>query len=142
MKILKFEAALKRFLKDISQQPPQIVVVSYENDLPDEWTDILLHCVRQNISVLSKQPMCMGGCSAKVPSDHIDALWLLTGMSIFNKPYLLFKRVMDIFFSIIGLAIMACLFPIIFLAIKMSSRGQSFLNNFVVSLHGRNFTHI
>lgn len=135
----KIRGGIETFLKDISQQPPQIVVVSYENDLPDEWTDILLHCVRQNISVLSAADV-YGRLFGKVPSDHIDALWLLTGMSIFNKPYLLFKRVMDICFSIVGLAIMACLFPFIFLAIKASSRGAVIFKQLRVGLHGRNFT--
>ena len=135
----KIRGGINTFLKDVSKQPPQIVVVSYENTLPPEWTDTLLHCARQNVLVLSTADV-YGRLFGKVPSDHIDALWLLTGIGLFSKPYLVLKRTLDILFSIIGLGIMVCLLPFLFAAIKLSSKGPIFFSQLRVGLHGRKFT--
>ena len=126
------------FLQDIDIDTPQIVVVSFEHELTPAWTDALLKCGRKNINVYSAADV-YGKLFGKVPSDHIDAIWLLGGMNNIRKPYLLFKRLFDMLSSIIGLAVMGALYPFLFVIMKIISPGPIFFSQKRVGLLGKEF---
>jgi exopolysaccharide biosynthesis polyprenyl glycosylphosphotransferase len=135
---IEVRGTVKNFLNDIKDNPPQLVVVSFEHELTPEWTDALLKCGRMNINVYSAADV-YGKIFGKVPSDHIDAIWLLSGMNNIRKPYLIFKRVLDIFFAVTGLLIMAVLFPFLFIIMKITSPGPVFFSQKRVGLLGKEF---
>lgn len=134
----KIRGGVKNFMDDLETFSPQMVVVSFESTLKDKWTDALLHCARNNIKVCSVQDV-YGKLFGKVPSDHIDALWLISGMGLDDKPYLLLKGAVDIFFGVIGLILMCFWYPFIFVAIKLFSPGPVFFSQTRVGLNGKHF---
>ncbi len=135
---IEIRGTVETFLKDIEVDTPQIVVVSFEHELTPAWTDALLKCGRKNINVYSAADV-YGKLFGKVPSDHIDAIWLLGGMNNIRKPYLIFKRLFDIFSSIIGLTVMGVLFPFLYVLMKFTSPGPIFFSQNRVGLVGKNF---
>ena len=132
------KGGLKEFLNDIDSQPPQMVVVSFKNIVPDEWTDALLKCARYDIKILSATDI-YGKLFGKVPSDHIDAIWLLSGISIVRRPYFMIKRFLDVVFSFFGLIVMCLVFPFIFIVMKISSPGPIVFSQIRVGSRGKNF---
>jgi len=132
------KGGLKEFLNDIENNPPQVVVVSFKNVVPDEWTDALLKCARYDIKILSATDI-YGRLFGKVPSDHIDAIWLLSGISIVRRPYFMIKRFFDVLFSLLGLLILCLLFPFIFIIMKFTSPGPIFFSQIRVGSRGKNF---
>lgn len=56
-----------------------------------------------------------------------------------NQLYLLSTRLLDILFSIIGLAIGICLFPLIFIGNSIANRGKLFYTQERVGKNGKNF---
>jgi len=65
--------------------------------------------------------------TGKVPLDFIDQVWLSDIVHrVSRRRYLNVKRIFDIIFSLIGLAITASIFPFIVLAIKLDSPGPIF----------------
>lgn len=129
---------LREFLNDIEQKKPQIVIVSFKDNLPDVWTDALLKCARYDIKILSASDI-YGKLFGKVPSDHIDAIWLLSGISIIRRPYFLIKRFFDILLSILGLLILFLLFPFIFIMVRITSPGPIFFSQTRVGWRGEIF---
>jgi len=139
MKVLDIEirGGIDKFLKDVEDDPPEMIVVSFDYNLIDQWTDALFSCVRKGVEVSSAVDV-YGKLFSKVPSDHIDALWFLSGLP-FMKSYSIFRRCMDILCGLIGLAIMAVLFPLLFIAIKLTSPGPFIFSQTRVGLHGKIF---
>jgi exopolysaccharide biosynthesis polyprenyl glycosylphosphotransferase len=77
----------------------------------------------------------------KVPLWAINELWFLENLSHSEKRIEeILKRGFDIFFSVIGLAITAILFPFIALAIKIDSPGPIFYTQKRVGKEGKIFT--
>ena len=132
------KGGLEEFLSDVEVNPPQVLVVSFKDTVPDHWTDAILKCARYDIKILSATDI-YGKLFGKVPSDHIDAIWLLSGMSIVRRPYFLIKRFFDLFLSSFGLMIMFILFPFIFIIMKITSPGPVFFSQIRVGARGNNF---
>jgi len=70
---IPIRGGIESFAADIKELRPQMVVVSFEKEIKETWTDILLQCARSNVQVSSAVDIY---CKlfGKVPSDHIDAL--------------------------------------------------------------------
>ncbi|MEW6536015.1 MAG: sugar transferase [Candidatus Auribacterota bacterium] len=135
---IPIRGGIESFAADIKELRPQMVVVSFEKEIKETWTDILLQCARSNVQVSSAVDIY---CKlfGKVPSDHIDALWLLSGIQLIRKPYFIFKRFCDIIFSLIGLFIMLLIFPFVFVIMKITSPGPIFFSQVRVGLNGSHF---
>ncbi len=134
----KIRGGVDNFMDDLELLSPHMVVVSFENKLKQKWTDALLHCARSKIKVCSVQDV-YGKLFGKVPSDHIDALWLISGMGLDDKPYMLFKGLVDILFGMIGMVLVGLCYPFIFVAIKLFSPGPIFFSQTRVGLNGKHF---
>lgn len=79
----------------------------------------------------------------KVPITTIEQVWFLENLSESNKKlYEILKRIFDIVLSIILLAITVIFFPIIALAIKLSSKGSVFFIQTRTGKQGKNFKTI
>ncbi len=139
LKILDIEikGGITKFIEDVRKDPPEMVVVSFDYNLIEQWTDAFFLCVRNGVQVCSAVDV-YGKLFSKVPSDHIDALWFLSGLP-FARSYVLFRRILDIVFSTIGLTIMLILFPFLYVAIKLTSPGPVFFSQVRVGLNGRTF---
>lgn len=134
----KVKGGVEAFIDDVHKNPPQIIVVSFDNRIPDQWSDALLRCARKGIQVISAVDF-YGRLFSKVPTDYIDTLWLLSGMQFMRRPYSIIKRFLDIVFSILGLLILAILFPCIYAGIKITSPGPIFFTQVRVGLNGKPF---
>lgn len=79
----------------------------------------------------------------KIPLGAIDQTWFLENLSEGTKNvYEILKRVFDIGFSLIGLALSLLFFPVIILAVKLDSRGPAFFKQTRVGRSGKTFTLI
>lgn len=77
----------------------------------------------------------------KIPLGAIDQTWFLENLSEGTKNgYEILKRIFDIGFSLVGLAVSLVFFPLIILAIKLDSRGPAFFKQIRVGQAGKMFT--
>ena len=77
----------------------------------------------------------------KVPLEAIDELWFLENISRVEKKLdEILKRGFDILFSLIGLSVVAMLFPFISICIKLDSPGPIFFLQKRVGRNGKTFT--
>lgn len=71
----------------------------------------------------------------KIPPEDIDESWFLSNIALYRKyVYFMFKRLLDIFFSLIGLVFTIWLWPLIAVLIHIDSNGPVF---FVQEREGR-----
>lgn len=76
----------------------------------------------------------------KVPLDALNEVWFLENVSRSERgPAKTVKRIFDILFALIGLLVMALLFPFMFLAIKLDSPGPVFYSQRRTGRDGKNF---
>ncbi len=77
----------------------------------------------------------------RVPIGIIDVLWFLENVDLLSKrSYQPFKRGLDILVALTGLFVSLPIWPFIFLAIKLSSRGPVFFKQRRLGRNGRLFT--
>ena len=77
----------------------------------------------------------------KIPLEAIDEIWFLENLSRAEKRIdEISKRVFDILFSLVGLLIIAILFPFIILFIKVDSQGPVFYAQKRMGKDGKIFT--
>jgi len=76
----------------------------------------------------------------KIPVHYVDSAWALYGLN--RKPsvaYQVLKRLADIALALVGLAVMAALLPIAFIANRLWSRGPTLYSQIRVGHRGRAF---
>ncbi len=77
----------------------------------------------------------------KIPLYSVDELWFLENVSRKrNKAGEILKRICDILISLVGLLVTGVLFPIIYLAIKINSKGDVIFKQERVGRGGKRFT--
>lgn len=100
-------------------------------------------------TVFSRLPLCINYVPytdfyeevwGKVPLSRLEEEWFLKNLSRRQRKIdRAFKRGFDILFSLIGLVIFAVLFPLLALAVKISSRGPVFYSQTRVGQDGEEF---
>ena len=76
----------------------------------------------------------------KIPIGSISNVWLLNKLTLNGKTvYLFFKRLADIFFSLLGLIISSPIWPLLAIIIKAESKGPVIFTQERVGLHGKKF---
>ncbi len=79
----------------------------------------------------------------KVPTNQIDHFWFIYNFGDSDKKlHERIKRFSDILLSILGIILLAVLYPFVALAIKLDSRGPIFYKQKRMGLHGKLFTLI
>jgi lipopolysaccharide/colanic/teichoic acid biosynthesis glycosyltransferase len=77
----------------------------------------------------------------RVPLGAIDDLWLLGNISLRSKSrYKPIKRFLDILFSLVGLLVSAPLWPLLSIAVKLSSPGPVLFRQKRLGINGKIFT--
>lgn len=79
--------------------------------------------------------------TGKIPVEHINPSWLVQSSGFLITPFIrLLKKILDVLFASLLLAVCLPFFPLVALAIKMDSPGPIFYFQKRVGLHGRQFT--
>jgi len=77
----------------------------------------------------------------KIPLSELEEAWFLENITKRRKAYKIFKRVIDIFISLIGLIITLPFYPLIALAIKLNSKGSIILKQTRIGEKGKTYTN-
>lgn len=133
---VEIRGGIDTFLEDVKTIRPHMIVVSFEHQITGTWANMLLQCARWHIQVSAAVDV-YGKLFGKVPSDNIDALWLLSGIQLMRKPYFLFKRFWDIVLGLMGLLVMMLFFPVVYIGTKIFSPGPIFFSQERVGQFGR-----
>jgi exopolysaccharide biosynthesis polyprenyl glycosylphosphotransferase len=87
-------------------------------------------------------PILYERITGRVPVEHVNLNWAvvlpLDSESVFN-PYPFFKRLLDICLSLIGMVLLLPVFPLVALAVKLSSPGPVLYSQERTGLNGQSF---
>lgn len=101
--------------------------------------EALMHCWERGIPV-TPMPLYYEQVLGAFPLDHLGQnVFALLASGGCGRLWLAIRRGMDIIIGVSGLAIMACLLPILALAIRLDSRGPVFYSQVRVGQGGRPF---
>ncbi len=101
--------------------------------------DNVLACLRlgcrvTNLSTFYEQVL------SEIPVDHLEPHWFLfADLKHYREAQLIMKRAVDIVGAVIGLLLTLPVWPLIALAVKLSSTGPVFYSQIRVGLNGRLF---
>ncbi len=103
------------------------IVLSYHHGIPSYQLQAALQCFQEGVRIVM-MPQLFEEITCRIPVEHIDEHWLahLPIDKDFRRPYLILKRALDLLIASFGLILLAPLFPILALAIKLDSPGPIF----------------
>jgi exopolysaccharide biosynthesis polyprenyl glycosylphosphotransferase len=131
---------IESFLKETIARDIGLIVVGDSHDLGDDWKKALFGLLGKPIS-FKNVPDFFELVVRRVPVGYIDALWFLENIDLRSKRvYQPIKRILDIFVSILGMALTIPFWPFIALAIKLSSPGEIFFLQQRLGKGGKVFT--
>lgn len=118
-----------RLLEVVEREKISEIVLAYGAQLPGDVFQGVMDCYERGYTIIP-MPLLYEQITGRVPIEHVgldDWKIILPAISssIFN-PFVPIKRLMDIMFSLIGLAFFALLLPFIGLAIRLDSPGPIF----------------
>lgn len=106
------------------------LIITAIHNLPGEAFQAIMDAYEHGITIM---PMSLvyEGITGRVPVEHVNEDWAVVLLPIKNSdgafdPYPVLKRVADILFSLVGLAVFAVLLPFIALVMKLDSPGSIF----------------
>ena len=103
-------------------------------------TDKLLTCKLMGIRIID-YPSFFELVTGKIPIEHINPGWLVQSSGFLITPFIRrLKKMLDIIFSSLLLALCLPFFPIIAIIIKLDSSGPVFYFQTRVGLNGKNFS--
>lgn len=119
----------KRLLEVVERQHISEIILAYGSQLPGDVFQGVMDCYERGYTILP-MPFLYEQITGRVPIEHIELddwkiVLPITSRSILNL-FAPLKRLMDIAFSLLGLALFGVLFPLIALAIKVDSAGPIF----------------
>jgi len=118
------------------------LIIAYGAEIPGDVFQGIMACYEQGIAIVP-MPLVYEQITGRVPIEHVgqqhwSVVLPIEGRSVFN-PYPLLKRLMDIGFALIGLAIFAIILPPLALIMTLDSRGPIFYCQERVGRGGRLF---
>ncbi|HEX5570630.1 MAG TPA: sugar transferase, partial [Ktedonobacterales bacterium] len=119
------------------------LVMAYANDVPSDVFDGLLACYESGVQV-TPMTRLYEQITGRLPIEHMtERLWSLVlpdeAHSLRANLYALWKRMVDIILSVIGLSLFAVLAPLLALVIVADSRGPVFYTQIRLGLGGKPF---
>ena len=105
----------------------------------EEFEDSFLLCAE--LGIRARVALYFPHMKARVLLEELEGIPLLTFTSTPGTPFPLFlKRLQDLGVSVLGIAVIAPLVPLVALAIKLGSRGPVLFSQQRCGLNGRRFT--
>jgi len=104
------------------------VILAITWDMHDKLVRAILDCQEKGVQI-TPMPLLYEEIAARIPIEHIGYNWpsvLPTDHASTGSFFPMFKRAFDAIISIIGLAVLAILFPFVALAICIDSPGPIF----------------
>lgn len=118
------------------------IVLAITHEKHADLIKALIKCSQKGVNIIDMLAL-YESLTAKIPFKHINDLWLLNSMVGKSNFYVKrIKRCMDNFFSIIMLAILSPLIPVIAILIKTGSQGSVFYIQERLGKDGRPFNII
>ena len=116
------------------------IVLGAEEDLPTDLFKGLVECYDRGMVVRSVADV-YEELTGRLLVERLRQTWLLSlqQRGETSRVYALFKRVVDIVAGLIGLVLLAILFPFVWVAIKLDDRGPIFHRQVRVGHFGRQF---
>lgn len=119
------------------------LVMAYTNEVPTDVFEGLLACYEAGVEV-TPMTRLYEQITGRLPIEHMsERLWSQVlpdeAHSLRANLYALWKRVMDLILSIIGLTLFAILYPVLALIIKLDSKGPIFYTQMRLGLGGKPF---
>ncbi|HEX6797918.1 MAG TPA: sugar transferase [Ktedonobacterales bacterium] len=120
------------------------LVLAYVNEIPADIFQGTMACYEQGM-VIVPMPLLYEQITGRIPVEEVgEHLWALVlpmhRYTMASALYRAIKRVMDVAFALVGLALCALLLPPLLLAIHLDSRGPAFFRQRRVGRGGRLFT--
>jgi exopolysaccharide biosynthesis polyprenyl glycosylphosphotransferase len=117
------------------------IVLAITGEINSNLLQILMSCYEQGIPI---RPISLlyEEVLGRVPVEHLGTKWLPTFVwDTLQHPTLfrVFKRLLDVFFGVLGLVVFGGLFPFIALAIYLDSPGPIFYSQERLGRGGRSF---
>ncbi|MDE2579453.1 MAG: sugar transferase [Hyphomicrobiales bacterium] len=124
---------------DAPASPPprcQGVVVDLASDLPQEWRAFITGAALQGVRVFGAQ-MIAESLTGKVELEHLSE----NGVGGLNPNYLYLhlKQAFDFLSALVALIVLAPLFAVVAIAIRLDSKGPAFFTQKRVGFRGRVF---
>jgi exopolysaccharide biosynthesis polyprenyl glycosylphosphotransferase len=119
------------------------LVITATHNLPGETFQAVMDAYENGITVVP-MPLLYEGITGRVPVEHVNNDWAVVLLPIKNTdgafdPYPAFKRLMDIVFALVGLAVFALLLPFIALLLWLDSHGSIFYTQERIGRNGCTF---
>jgi lipopolysaccharide/colanic/teichoic acid biosynthesis glycosyltransferase len=124
----------------VFQHKARMVVVAITHEKSTDLVNTLADLAYNGYQV-TDMPSLFETLTGRVPTQHISDAWLLFhGLNKSKIYYRHVKRVLDVAFSLVGLAITWPLFLLFAAAIKLDSPGPALFRQQRLGLHGQPFT--
>lgn len=129
-------------LKDIIDENEinELVTAFSYHDYP-QVTEAITECLGLGVEV-TELPLFYEEVTGKVPVECIDQVWFLSQLKANKRFFEFTQRFLDLFFSSVMLIVFLVLMPILFLLIKIDSKGPFFYsqqrigkNNQIFKIH-------
>lgn len=131
----------KDLMDVIDRKNVSTVVIAITRGINGELYQALTDCLQREVEVIP-MPLLYENLTGKVPVEHIGDHWSVSmpvGQPGTRFAWHAFKRMFDLFWSAIGLIVLAILFPLIALAIKLDSKGPLFYSQDRMGRHEKIF---
>jgi exopolysaccharide biosynthesis polyprenyl glycosylphosphotransferase len=106
------------------------IVITGTHEMSGETFQAVMDAYERGV-VIIPMTLLYERITGRVPVEHVNNDWAVVFLPMKNTndifdPYPVLKRLMDIGFALVGLALFLLLFPLIVLAIRLNSRGSIF----------------
>lgn len=118
------------------------VVLAINREIEGATFQTLLECRAQGVPIVRMLSL-YEQITGRMPLEHLDADWVVAAYMDQNRVrlvYHIFKRLVDLLFALLGLAILAVMTPFIALAIRLESPGPILYRQTRLGQAGRPFT--
>ena len=140
--IFKNQTELSQLASKIKQENISAIVIVDDFGQSANLRQALFDCLAYQITIYN-YPDFYEALTGKIPLEAIDANWFLENLQSGRKNYFItMKRGFDVVGALIILIASLVFWPLIALAIKLSSRGSVFFRQIRVGQNGRTFSMI
>jgi len=124
--VFKTKEEINNLPEIVKEKNIHTIVISSELTGDPKLTEAMFDCLPLSVAFYNLSDF-YENINGKVSIDTIDQAWFIDNLNESNKHYFnIFKRIIDLFFSLLALLISLIFWPFIALAIKLESRGPIF----------------
>lgn len=124
--VFKTKEEINNLPEIVKEKNIHTIVISSELTGDPKLTEAMFDCLPLSVAFYNLSDF-YENINGKVSVETIDQAWFIDNLNESNKRYFnIFKRIIDLFFSLLALLISLIFWPFIALAIKLESRGPVF----------------